>query len=230
MTFDKILNCEDCKHHLCPSCKRIDYDNYHHHIGKFWFKKSPFMAIPLGWICKDFELREYYFNSPAYADFTLDSYLVYEGIRKLEYCYLTRTGFTSRNTCDNVYKFEFMRNAEDGQRGYKIYKNDVEIAYYKQFGGWEEAFADWTDICRSVLHTEEYIQAAVDMFLTGSVLLSTNNVDKGWYCMDYKDFFYNRLFREDGKLNVYKYRRFTLPKNYGTYKTISEDIDGVMLI
>ena len=227
MDFDKPLQCTDCTHHEKPTCVRIIYDDHYNPIGPFWFWKSDFEAHPRGMICNKFELWRGYNNSPSYKGFTLDDYIIYHGIEKLEHKVLTKTGFNKR--VNNEYMFEFLRNHDDGRYGYIIRKDGKELKHYRCLG-WDLAFADWLDICRANKHTSEYLTEVKEAFLTGAVLLFLKMDNKGWYVMRYKDWFEGNLFKEEGVFNVKERQWYYLPKNYGTYKLNYEVLDGLSVL
>lgn len=226
MDFDKPLRCKDCKHHEKLTCARIQYNEYHYHIGLFWFYKPHFASHSKGHICNKFELIDFYYNSPSYKDFTLDGYIIYRGIEKLEHRILSKTGFSKRTTCDGKYTFEFLRNQT--RKGYVIWQGNKEIKHYRGIE-WSDAFADWLDICRASEYTKEYIEDVKEAFLGGAVLLCIKDDNKNWYVMKFRDWFNGNLYREDGLFNVLEQQWYSLPIKSAPYVLNHKSIEGIKI-
>lgn len=221
MKIDRLLNCKDCKYHEKEGCKRIKYNSSYQSIDKIEFHRSCFSCQPSGKICNDFEIRDYYLNSPDFKDFTLDKYIIYKGIEQYE-TYMTKLPNLIREgslfyRINHNYRFEHSQVFH-----YRILKDGKELKRYKNYQSWangEGILDDWVDICRTLPYDEEKIR---EFFLQGEIGFRTIPNNKIVYYMNYKDFFYNKMYI-DGKFNAVRKRTF---KRSGFF---DEKIDGVYL-
>ena len=203
MNFDKRVSCSECEN---TSCKRRNYLG--EKICKKFMVGSNRGSERFGCdICTDFKLQSYYFHSPSYKDFTLDDYIIYQGIYDLE-CKMTDMSnlitvhdkdkyvFDKyRYTFDNSRSFHYGRD-KDYKKYYRIYKGDKILKHYINYQSWwngEGILDDWIDICRNLYYRKrdkDYEKQAKEAFFSGQIIIFTDD-KKFKYVVDYKDWFYN---------------------------------------
>ena len=199
MNFDKRLTCANCEN---SSCKRKEYlgEKIKHKVMVGDERGSVRFGCN---ICKDFKLQGFYFNSPSYADFTLEKYIVYQGIYDLE---TKMTGMGNlitvqkdkfifdkyRETFDKSRSFHYGRD-KNHDKYYRIYKGDKILKHYINYQSWwngEGILDDWIDICRLLYYRtkdKNYEEQAKKAFFSGQIIIYTDNK----YIVDYEDWFYN---------------------------------------